>query len=54
MLPSEVKPVHVRLAPRQLAEVEAWRTRQVGKLSRAEAIRQLLALAVKDRRQAPR
>lgn len=47
-------PVQVRLQHDQLAEVDAWRESRADKPSRPEAIRQLIAIAMQDRRQAPR
>ena len=46
--------VQVRLQPDQLAALDAWAKSQDAGLSRPEAIRQLIAMGLADRRQKPR
>jgi len=40
--------INVRLQPDQLATLDAWINRQASDVSRPEAVRQLLATALKD------
>jgi hypothetical protein len=41
-------PINLRLPPDQLATLDAWISRQAGDVSRPEAVRQLLATALRD------
>ncbi len=47
-------PLTVRVAPDQLAFIDAWREGVSDKPSRPEAVRRLLALAIQERRKSPR
>ncbi|MBD8548972.1 hypothetical protein [Sphingomonas sp. CFBP 8760] len=45
--PQTGQPILVRLQPDQLATLDAWINRQAGDVSRPEAVRQLLATALR-------